>query len=308
MTSGEIPRGVVDLPGRGRVSYLSEGRGAHAALLIHGSGMSARSWMRQLEAVSERMRVIAIDLPGHGESSAPPGSSIEDYAAAVADFARALACGPVVVVGHSLGGSIAIALAVRQPGLVRGLVLIASCVKLPLVDSVGERLVAFLPGPLRRLLFFSMAKKVLFAPGASAEAIASGMQDLRACRPETLLADVRAARALDLTAQAAALDVPTLVLSGSRDRLTPPTLAADLSALIREARLRIADGAGHMLPLEAAAWVNREIVAFVDSLATPLPASQAPGRRDSLFRRVLDRLETAAERFRRSKPPRRRRS
>ena len=270
--------------------------------------MSARSWVRQLEVLPERMRVIAVDLPGHGESSSPPGSSIDDYAAAVADFASTLGCGPIVVVGHSMGGSIAIALAARQPALVRGLVLIASCVKLPLVDSVGERLVTFLPGPVRRLLFFSMAKKVLFAPNATADAIASGMQDLRACRRETILADVRAARAMDLTAQAAALDVPTLVLAGSRDRLTTPTLAAELSALIRSARLRIADGAGHMLPLEAAEWVNREIVAFVDSLVAPRPASQGPGaRRRSLLRRVLDRLETAAERFRRSRPRRRRR-
>ena len=271
--------------------------------------MSARSWTRQLEALPDRMRIIAVDLPGHGESSVPPGSSIDDYAAAVADFTSALGCGPVVVVGHSLGGSIAIALAAHQPALVRGLVLIASCVKLPLVDSVGERLFAFLPGPLRRVLFFSMAKKVLFAPGASADAIASGMKDLRACRPETLLADVRAARAMDLTAQAAALDVPTLVLAGSRDRLTTPTLAAELSALIRSARLRIAEGAGHMLPLEAAEWVNREIVAFVDSLAAPPPATRAPGQRErSLLCRVLGRLETAAERFRRSRPRRRHRS
>jgi len=271
--------------------------------------MSARSWARQLEALSERMRVIAVDLPGHGESSAPPGSSIEDYAAAVGDVAITLGCGPVVVVGHSLGGSIAIALAARQPALVRGLVLIASCVKLPLVDTVGERLVALMPGPLRRLLFFSMAKKVLFAPGASADAIASGMQELRACRPETMLADVRAARAMDLTTEAAELDVPTLVLTGSRDRLTTPTLAAELSALIRNARLRIADGAGHMLPLEAAGWVNREIVAFVDSLATPLPTSRLPtAHRRSLVRRVLDRLETAASRFRRSRPRRRHRA
>ena len=270
--------------------------------------MSAWSWVRQLEALSGRMRVIAVDLPGHGESSAPPGSSIDDYAAAVADFARTLGCGPIVVVGHSLGGSIAIALAARQPALIRGLVLIASCVKLPLVDSVGERLVAFLPGPLRRAFFFSMAKKVLFAPGATADAIASGMQDLRACRPETMLADVRAARAMDLRAQAAALDVPTLVLTGSRDRLTTPTLAAELSALIRSARLRIADGAGHMLPLEAAGWVNGEILAFVDSLAAPRPAPRAPGKRQrSLLRRVLDRLETAAERFKRSRPRRRHR-
>ncbi|PYN85756.1 MAG: hypothetical protein DMD87_21430 [Candidatus Rokuibacteriota bacterium] len=264
--------------------------------------MSARSWMKQLQSLPGAVRLIALDLPGHGESDPAPGASVEDYAAVVADFLIALDCGPVVVVGHSLGGSIAIALAARRPALVQGLVLIASCVTLPLVDSVGERLVAYLPGPLRRLFFFSMAKKVLFAPGAPADAIAITMQELRACRPETIAADVRTARAMDLTEQAAALDVPALVLAGSRDRLTTPALAERLSASIRRSRLRIVDGAGHMLPLEAAERVNREIVTFVESLAAPLPASK-PDARDRSLSRLLDRLAGFARRLRGAPPP-----
>ena len=272
-------------------------------LLIHGTGMSARSWASQLQSVPGALRLIALDLPGHGESDAMPRASVEDYAAAVADVLRELDCGPAVVVGHSLGGSIAIALAAHRPVLVRGLVLIATCVKLPLVDSVGERLVAFLPGPLRRL-FFSMAKKVLFAPDAPADAVAITMQELRACRPESLLADVRAARAMDLTDQAAALDVPTVVLAGTRDRLTPPALAERLSALIRGSRLRIVDGAGHMLPQEAAERVNREIAAFVESLAAPRPASTTVDGRARPLARLFDGLARLARRLRGSSPPR----
>jgi pimeloyl-ACP methyl ester carboxylesterase len=252
--------------------------------------MSARSWVNQLLNPGA-LRRIAIDLPGHGESDPLPGVSVEEYAAVVAEFLIALECGPVVVIGHSLGGAIAIALAARHPALVRGLVLIASCVKLPLVDSVGERLVAYLPGPLRRLVFFSMAKKVLFAPQAPADAIEVAMRDLRACRPETIMSDVRAARAMDLTEQAAALDVSTLVLAGARDRLTTPALAERLSALIRRSRLRLADGVGHMLPLEAPGWVNQEIATFVASLAEPLPSSATIATRPpSLARRALEWL------------------
>src|SRR2546428_7366721 len=253
--------------------------------------MTARSWVRQLQELGGALRMVALDLPGHGESDPLPGVSVEEYAAVVAEFLIALECGPVVVIGHSLGGAIAIALAARHPALVRGLVLIASCVKLPLVDSVGERLVAYLPGPLRRLLFFSMVKKVLFAPEASADAVAITMQELRACRPETILNDVRAARAMDLTEQAGGLDVPTLVLAGSRGRLTTPALAERLSALIRGSRLCILDGAGHIVSLEAPQWVNREIVAFVESLdAPPRSADAAGGRKRPLLRPVLDRL------------------
>jgi len=256
----------------------------------------------QRQGLPRSLRMIAHDLLGHGQTDPAPRVGVEAYAGAVADVLGVLDGGPVVVVGHSLGGSVAVALAARRPDLVRGLVLIASCVKLPLVDSVGERLVAYLPGPLRRLLFFSMAKKVLFAPQAPADAVAITMRELRACRPETLQADVRAARAMDLTAHAAALDVPTLVLSGGRDRLTTPALAERLSALIPGSRLHVVDGAGHMLPLEAADRVNREIVAFVESLAAPLPATRTLDDRERSLSRLLDRLAGFARRLRGSPP------
>jgi pimeloyl-ACP methyl ester carboxylesterase len=243
--------------------------------------------------------MVALDLPGHGESDPAPGASVEEYATVVADFVTALDCGPVIAIGHSLGGSIALALAARRPALVRGLVLIASCVKLPLVDSVGVRLFAYLPGPLRRLMFFSMAKRVLFAPGAPADAIAVTMRELRACRPETILNDVRTARAMDLMEQAAALDVPTIILAGSRDRLTTPALAERLCALIPGSRLSIVDGAGHMVPLEAPERVNREIATFAESLTTTpsAPASIKTHER-SLARRALDWLAALAGRRR----------
>jgi pimeloyl-ACP methyl ester carboxylesterase len=259
--------------------------------------MTARSWVRQLQELGGALRMVALDLPGHGESDPALAASVEAHAVAVADFLSALEGGPTLVIGHSLGGSIAIALAAHRPDLVRGLVLIASCVKLPLVDSVGERLVAYLPGPLRRLLFFSMVKKVLFAPEAPADAVTITMQELRACRPETILNDVRVARTMDLTEQAGGLDVPTLVLTGSRDRLTTPALAERLSALIRGSRLCIVDGAGHMVPLEAPQSVNREIVAFAESLDGPPRAANAvDGRKRPLLRHVLDRLARIARR------------
>src|SRR5438128_7371377 len=145
--------------------------------------MTARSWVRQLQELGGALRMVALDLPGHGESDPAPAASVEAHAAAVADFLCALERGPSVVIGHSLGGSIAIALAARRPDLVRGLVLIASCVKLPLVDSVGERLVAYLPGPLRRLLFFSTAQEGLLAPGAAADAVTATTRAPRAAPP-----------------------------------------------------------------------------------------------------------------------------
>ena len=178
----------------------------------------------------------------------------------------------------------------------KGLVLLASCAKLPRVDGPGERWLAYLPGPLRKLVFFSMAKKILFGPGAPDGAVSLGMQELRSCRPETILDDVQAAKTMDLSAEAARLDVPTLVLCGSKDRLTPPALAERLSQLIPGSRLGIIEGAGHMVLLEVPERVNHEILSFVGSVVAlaDVPSCPAVGdrRRRSLARRLLATLKS----------------
>src|SRR2546425_12587150 len=162
-----ISRRFVELDGR-RISYLTVGDSAArpTILLLHGSGVSAHYWVHQLRGLGGGMRVVAIDLPGHGESDPMPHVSVEEYGEVVASFLDALGTGPVIAAGHSLGGAIAIALAVRRPDAVRRLVLLSSCAKLRSVDGPGAGVLAHLPGPLRKILFFAMAKKILFAPGA----------------------------------------------------------------------------------------------------------------------------------------------
>ena len=286
-----IDRRSIDLDGR-RVSYLTAGGSAAAPviLLIHGSGVSAGYWIHQLRGLADRFRVTAIDLPGHGKSDPIPRASVEEYAETVAGLLEALHTGPVLVVGHSLGGAVAMALAARRPETVTGLVLVASCAKLPRVDATRERWLACLPGPLRRVLFLWTAQKLLFSAAAPSHAVSLGMQELRSCRAETVVEDVHAAQAMDLTRQARALEVPTLILCGSRDRLTPPALSEHLSGLIPRSGLHIIEGAGHMVLLEAPERVNQEILGFAASLGGEPPSFSVVWERRgrSLVRRLLD--------------------
>src|SRR5262249_53191803 len=235
-------------------------------------------------------RVMAIDLPGHGKSDPIPNASVETYADVVAKFLTNVIPRPVIVAGHSLGGAVAMALAARRRDIVRGLVLLASCAKLPRVESPGERLLAFLPGPLGGILFFSRAQKLLSAPGVPMGGVSIGMRELRSCPPETILTDVQAARAMDLSEQATTIAAPTLVLCGSRDRLTPPELSEQLRALIPRARLGIIEGAGHMLLLEGPERVNQAISDFGKPLTVEIHTSVLARqlRGVSLIRRLLD--------------------
>jgi pimeloyl-ACP methyl ester carboxylesterase len=288
----EIARLFVELAGR-QISYLAAGdpAAAPAIVLVHGSGVSARYWVNQLRDLRETARVVAIDLPGHGKSDPIPTASVEQYAEAVAKVLEVLRAGPVLVVGHSLGGAVAIALAARWSDAVIGLVLLSSCAKLPEADGVWERFLPYLPGPLRKLLFFSMAQKLLFAPGVPSGAVSLGMHELRSCRPETILNDLHAAKTMDLTHQATRVTVPTLIMCGSRDRLTPPALSQRLRDLIPRSRLHLVEGAGHMLLLEVPALVSREILSFARSIVAPatMPSSTVAERRRgrSLVRRVF---------------------
>ncbi len=285
-----ITRASIQLDSR-RLSYLQAGGSAagRTILLIHGSGVSARYWGAQLRGLAGHARVLAPDLPGHGESDPGDAADVEQYADVVALALDALAAGPVVAVGHSLGGAIAMSLAARRPHLTSALVLLSSCTRLPDSGGAVERLLTALPGPVRKLVFFSIARRILFAPGASSEAVRLGMREIRACPPDTIARDVRIAKAMDLTNEAAALRLPTLVLCGSLDRVTPPALSEQLAGVIAGSRLTIIPGAGHMLPLEVPDRVNADISSFAHTIAGPIGrgAGEAARPAPSLLQRVL---------------------
>ncbi len=298
------PREVAQVLRRGievggtRISYLTTDRSPESAhqtiLLVHGSGVSARSWTAQLEGLGQALQLLAIDLPGHGDSDPMQEATVQAYAEAARALLEGLQVGRVFVAGHSLGGAVAVALAGRYPKLIQGLILLSTCAKLPETDGSLGNLLWYLPGPIRKILFFSMAKKILFAPGARGRAVHLGMEEIRACRPETILKDVAVAKCMDLEEVARGLRVPTLILCGSRDKLTPPALSERLNDLIPDSRLLILEGAGHMLPLEAPERVNRQILEFVESQEGfgPRRLRQILSEiKPSIFRRLLDRVK-----------------
>jgi pimeloyl-ACP methyl ester carboxylesterase len=280
-----------------RISYLTaEGSraGNHpAVLLLHGTGVSARSWTLQLQILGHALRVLAIDLPGHGESDPIDDVTLEAYADSAHSLLDALGTGPVFVAGHSLGGAVAQVLAARHPEAVRGLALLSTCVKLPETDGCMQRLYRYLPAPIRKVLFLWMANKILFAPSASRQAVLLGMEEIIACRPETTMKDVAAAQVMDLEETAAKLRIPTLILCGDRDKVTPLALSDRLNGLIPGSRLLIVKGAGHMLPLEAPGQVNQELLDFVNSVARrgrhPVP-STSEIRKRSILRRLIEKV------------------
>lgn len=242
-----------------RMRYFVGGDG-DPLVLVHGLGGAATNWTMLAPELARRWRVLIPDLPGHGGSAPLPAvPSLSVFADRVALLAERERLVPAAVVGHSLGGVVALRLAHRWPGYVSRLVLAASAgissttrradyslrivglVQPGKLISPWRRRVAESPR-LRALAFgtWSVADPAAFAPRAAAGFLAG---------PPLHTDTVSAARALvrdDVRGDLDAVDCPCLVLWGARDRQLPLSDGFDFARRLR-APLRVVADCGHLL-------------------------------------------------------------
>lgn len=230
---------------------------APVVLLIHGTGSNALSWSYQLRGLRAVARPVAVDLPGHGLSARIGAPSIPAYAAAVAETMTRLSPGRFFVAGHSLGGAVALELALRHPERVRGLILISTGAHFPALAATPSLFllpIAVAPGKFRDLF---LGEEV------SAEALALARAAVAGCPPDIIRADINAAKAFDARSALPRLRCPALILCGTEDHITPPRYAAWLKEGLPDSRVTLVQGAGHMLPLERPEQVNAALARFL---------------------------------------------
>ena len=246
--------------------------GAELAVTISGTGPTvvlAHCWTGGREVwapVAHRLigaghRVVLYDQRGHGSSTVGrEGLTIERLGHDLAAVLEAVDGRDAVLAGHSMGGMTVMSLAAQRPDVMAeragALVLVATA-----AGGLGRGGRADL-GPPRvvgsRLLERAMRTSLghVFVRGTVGKAVRRNhlvlTRDLFvACEPEVRSGWLGAMLAMDLRQAVAGIDAPTTVLVGSRDRLTPPHLAAELVLAVPGARLVTLADAGHMLPLEA---------------------------------------------------------
>ena len=252
---------------RGLDIGLHQGRtpfqaGRISLLCLHGAGGEALLFRPQLSGLSRAVNIAALDLPGHGRTPGPSYELIEDYAAWVADVIQ---CGPIrpLLLGHSMGGAVALSLAVSHPELIQGLVLSSSGARLPVSPDL---LRGFKDDYAKTVDEFL---RLAYAPGTPSPLLAQAKKQLLKTPARVMLGDFIACARFDLTERIFGLEMPTLVMVGTRDRMTPPKYSSALSQAIPGARLEIIEGAGHILNLENPAAYNQAIKDFAAALSLP---------------------------------------
>ncbi|WP_058545548.1 acetoin dehydrogenase dihydrolipoyllysine-residue acetyltransferase subunit [Pseudomonas fluorescens] len=260
--SGPKPQ-KVELDGR-VIRYFERGEGGTPLVLVHGFGGDLNNWLFNHEALAAGRRVIALDLPGHGESSKTlQRGDLDELSGVVLALLDHLDINAVHLVGHSMGGAVSLNAARLMPQRVRSLTLIGSAGLGAQIN--GSYLQGFVEAANRNAL-----KPQLVQLFSNAELVNRQMLDdmLKYKRLEgvdaallqlsaTLFADGR--QQVDLREVVQGGDVPTLVIWGSDDAIIPAAHSEGLSA-----QIEVLSGQGHMVQMEAAEQVNRLIHGFIE--------------------------------------------
>jgi 3-oxoadipate enol-lactonase len=266
---------VIDSHDAGVLYTISRGEGP-PIVFAHGVTLSSRVWAKQFESFpAAGFRAIAFDARGHGESKAgESGHSVENLAEDLKSVLEQLDLHDVVLVGHSMGGMAVQGFVLHHPDVaaarVKGLVLQSTAARMPMSDArrtrgMVERMSGVVPDVgvfmRQRNLGFLLAR-IGFGDEPYASHVEATRQMLAACSRETFRDASRALLSLDLTAELPSIALPTLVLVGTHDAITPPRDSRQIAELIPGAELVELPGAGHMLMYERTAEVDARIVDF----------------------------------------------
>jgi pimeloyl-ACP methyl ester carboxylesterase len=264
------------------VEYRDEGEGEPAVVFVHGFPFDSSMWEPQIPvARAAGRRAVAPDLPGFGRSAVPDDRaeySIDRYADLVAALIAELRLGPVVLVGLSMGGYIALAVARRHPAVLAGLVLADTrpdpdtpegrqnrSDQQAKVEEAGD--VAALVGPLLdRILSESSPRH------AEVRSFLTAM--MRATAPAGWIGALEAMKhRRDQTDLLPGIAAPTLVLLGESDALVPVEVAEAMAKALPAARLEVIPNAGHVANLENPDAVNEILAEFLAATAPTPPSS-----------------------------------
>ena len=251
------------------IGYEEAGGGEKTPIIfLHGVGSDKSVWRPQLQHFGRDRRSIAFDYPGYGDSDpAPRGTTRDDYASAIISAMHELGVDRAHVCGLSLGGVVAIAMHHAEPKRCASLILADTFAVHPEGRAIYERSIT----ASENLRAMAEARvDVLLAQPCSPRVRREVVETMSRIDPPAYCIGAEAVWLADQRVRAGAIRVPTLIVCGDQDLVTPPEFSNELAALIPGARLELVEGAGHISNLEQAQGFNALVSGFirrVDSLS-----------------------------------------
>src|SRR5262245_35162855 len=241
-------------------------------VLVHGYPLDGAMWSGVARALSSRFRVLKPDLPGRGETPADSSGTIDGYADFLAAILERLPEGAGLA-GFSMGGYAALALAKRRAANLKALALVDT--RASADDEAGrgkrdEAIATVRSGGVAPIAE-AMVPKLLSPESLSNRDLVERLRRIIARqKPATVEADLKAMRDRpDSRDSLAQIAIPTLVLVGEADALTPPADSQAMAAAIPEAKLVTVPGAGHLTPMERPGAVAAALGEFFGAVLSP---------------------------------------
>jgi pimeloyl-ACP methyl ester carboxylesterase len=230
-------------------------------ILIHGAGGSRLHWPPDLRRLDGE-RVYGLDLPGHGGSLGEGERTIEGYVEGVCSWMDAVGFDRAVFVGHSMGGAISLTMALEYPTRVAALILVGTGGRLRVLPTILE----MTSNPENFGEVIDLLVSYAISPQAPSRMVELARARMSETRSEVLHGDFLACDQFDVMGRLGEISVPTTVICGKEDRLTPLKYSRFLVENIPEARMITVEGAGHMVMLEKPGEVAQAVKEFMDEV------------------------------------------
>jgi 3-oxoadipate enol-lactonase len=246
---------------------VKKGKGL-SLVFIHGWAASHRFWKHQIPFFAQKYEIIAYDLRGHGDSTKPEkGYRVDNH---VQDLETLLADHQIsnpVLVGHSLGGMIALQYTLEKPRNPRALVLVGTSPK-PVASRKRSIQFSFLRLLIRlsRKRAARFTEKELFAPYVDPDLVRWVNTESLRTPTYVILQILQDVKRFDVTARLPEIQIPTLILAGEFDTAVEPRTVDQMEKLLPNTRTRVISGAGHNCMLEQYLAFNRTLESFLGEL------------------------------------------
>ena len=221
-------------------------------VLVHGAGGTHLDWPAELRRLPEA-NAIVVDLPGHGRSPGSGRQTVGAYTADVIAVMDALKLSQAIIGGHSMGGAIAMTMALQYPVRVRGLILIGTGAKLAVHPDILNGMMT----ETRRTV--ALVVGLYYGKTGTDSMRRRSTQRLMEFNPITVSQDYAACNLFDIREQVGQIKHPTLIVGGTDDRLTPFKFSEYLHEKINGSTLVRVEGGGHMMMLEQPEFVSEAV-------------------------------------------------